>query len=139
MSSPNSLEYEMEPTVSLPVQYISLSKVARKRLVRSLESDLELVYVAQSCLSWEALHHQYKKVKALCGSTSKNGVFNGNVATRFQKFQVLLERFVEDDSCGGKRHLNYAYRRFSQKNLLQVPEVSGKSLPLYIFLRVSFL
>ncbi|CAN4079383.1 unnamed protein product [Withania somnifera] len=122
-SSPNSFEYEMEPT-GLPV-HISLSKVARKRLVRSLESDLELVYVAQSCLSWETLHYQYKKVQALCCSTSKNGVFYGNVAARFQKFQILLERFVEDDSCGGKRHLNYVHRRFSQKNLLQVPEVSG--------------
>ncbi|KAK6798658.1 hypothetical protein RDI58_006361 [Solanum bulbocastanum] len=125
LSSPNSFEYEMEPTVSLPVQYISLSKVDRKKFVRSLESDLELVYVAQSCLSWEALHHQYKKVKALCCSTSKNGVFYGNVAATFQKFQVLLERFVEDDSCGGKRHLNYVRTRFSQKNLLQVPEISG--------------
>ncbi|XP_055805179.1 uncharacterized protein LOC129873997 [Solanum dulcamara] len=125
LSSPNSFEYETEPTVGLPVQYISLSKVARKRLVKSLENDLELVYVAQSCLSWEALHHQYKKVEALCCSNSKNGVFYGNVAARFQKFQIMLERFVEDDSCGGKRHLNYVHRRFSQKNLLQVPEVSG--------------
>ncbi|KAL3378730.1 hypothetical protein AABB24_004579 [Solanum stoloniferum] len=125
LSSPNSFEYEMEPTVGLPVEYISLSKVDRKKSVRSLESDLELVYVAQSCLSWEALHHQYKKVKALCCSTSKNGVFYGNVAATFQKFQVLLERFVEDDSCGGKRHLNYVHTRFSQKNLLQVPEISG--------------
>ncbi|CAN4082599.1 unnamed protein product [Withania somnifera] len=124
LSSPNSFEYEMEPT-GMPVQYISLSRVARKRLVRSLENDLELVYVAQSCLSWEALHYQYKKVEALCCSTSKNGVFYGNVAARFQKFQILLERFVEDDSCGGKRHLNYVHTRFSQKNLLQVPEVTG--------------
>ncbi|KAF3635947.1 putative structural maintenance of chromosomes protein 4-like [Capsicum annuum] len=124
LSSPNSFEFEMEPT-SLPVQYISLSRVARKRLVRSLESDLELVYVAQSCLSWEILHHQYKKVEALCCSTSKNGIFCGNITAKFQKFQILLERFVEDDSCGGKRHLNYAHTRFSQKNLLQVPQVSG--------------
>ncbi|XP_033512162.1 uncharacterized protein [Nicotiana tomentosiformis] len=124
LSSPNSFEYEMKPT-DLPVQYISWSKVARKRLLRSLESDLELVYVAQSCLSWEALHHQYRKIEALCCSASQNGVFYGNIAARFQKFQVLLERFVEDDSCGGKRHLNYVHRRFSHKNLLQVPEVSG--------------
>ncbi|XP_060195721.1 uncharacterized protein LOC132624978 [Lycium barbarum] len=122
LSSPNAFDCEMKAN---GIQYISLSKVAKKRLVRSLESDLELVYVAQSCLSWEALHHQYKKVEALSCSTSKNGVFCGKVAARFQKFQVLLERFVEDDSCGGKRHLNYVHRRISQKNLLQVPEVSG--------------
>ncbi|XP_059295259.1 uncharacterized protein LOC132048368 [Lycium ferocissimum] len=122
LSSPNAFDCEMKAN---DIQYISLSKVAKKRLVRSLESDLELVYVAQSCLSWEALHHQYKKVEALSCSTSKNGVFYGKVAARFQKFQVLLERFVEDDSCGGKRHLNYVHRRISQKNLLQVPEVSG--------------
>ncbi|XP_016454057.1 uncharacterized protein LOC107778331 isoform X1 [Nicotiana tabacum] len=124
LSSANSFLYEMEPT-GLPVQYISWSKVARKRLLKSLESDLELVYVAQSCLSWEALLHQYRKIEALSCSASENGVFYGNIAARFQKFQVLLERFVEDDSCGGKRHFNYVHRRFSQKNLLQVPEVSG--------------
>lgn len=104
------------------VPYITLSKMARKRLLRSLESDFEMVYVAQSCLSWEALHHQYRKVEVLA---SQNGVFYNNVAGRFQKFQVLLDRFMEDEWCEGKRYWTYVQRRSSLESLLQVPQVSG--------------
>ncbi|KAF5748990.1 hypothetical protein HS088_TW04G00951 [Tripterygium wilfordii] len=93
-----------------------------KRLLKSLESDFELVYVAQSCLSWEALHHQYRKVEALAG---QNGVFYSNVAGEFQKFQVLLERFMEDQRSDGKRVWSYVRGRFSFKSLLQVPELPG--------------
>ncbi|KAJ6369954.1 hypothetical protein OIU76_028254 [Salix suchowensis] len=97
-----------------------------RRLWKSLESDFELVYVAQSCLSWEALHHQYRKVEALASSSSQNGVFYDDVAGEFQKFQVLLERFMEDEMCeSGKRNWNYVRARFSLRSLLQVPVISG--------------
>ncbi|XP_074375088.1 uncharacterized protein LOC141716807 [Apium graveolens] len=97
----------------------------RKRLLRSLESDLEMVYVAQTCLSWEALHHQYRKVKALVASSS-NGGFYDKIAERFQKFQILVERFMENERVGkGKRYWTYIQRRSSIKSLLQVPAVSG--------------
>ncbi|KAJ6734718.1 hypothetical protein OIU79_001896 [Salix purpurea] len=111
-------------SMKLPAD-MSVPKMER-RLWKSLESDFELVYVAQSCLSWEALHHQYRKVEALASSSSQNGVFYDNVAGEFQKFQVLLERFMEDEMCeSGKRNWNYVRARFSLRSLLQVPVVSG--------------
>lgn len=107
---------------------------ARKRLLRSLESDLEMVYVAQACLSWEALHYQYRKVEALSIFSSTNGVFYDNIAERFQKFQILLERFMENEWCDkGKRYWNYVHRRSSFKSLLQVPQVSGIIIFLFIY------
>lgn len=103
----------------------------RKRLLKILESDLEMVYVAQTCLSWEALHHQYRKVKALVAS-STNGGFYDKIAERFQKFQILIERFLENERGGkGKRYWTYVQRRSSIKSLLQVPPVSGTSFPIF--------
>ncbi|XAR51723.1 hypothetical protein NMG60_11006436 [Bertholletia excelsa] len=126
LASPCS--FESIKSVEPSVPYVFWSKVAQKKLLRSLESDFELVYVAQTCLSWEALHHQYRKVETIaCCSTSQRGAFYENVAGRFQKFQILLERFMEDESCEGKRHWNYVHRKLSHMSLLQVPEVSGYS------------
>ncbi|KAL5582277.1 hypothetical protein UlMin_014719 [Ulmus minor] len=122
LGSPGSYK-SIEPPTSGVLQ-ISWTKMAKRRLLRSLESDFEMVYVAQSCLSWEALHHQYRKVKALECSSSPNIIFSNNVAGEFQKFQVLLERFMEDEQSEGKRVWNYVRGRFSLKSLLQVPEVS---------------
>ncbi|WKA04632.1 hypothetical protein VitviT2T_022647 [Vitis vinifera] len=121
LGAPNSFE-SIEP-VDFSIPFMSWSKMSRRKLLRSLESDFEMVYVAQSCLSWEALHHQYRRVEAL--ACSQTGFFYNNVAGKFQKFQVLLERFMEDERCEGKRFTNYARGRFSLKSLLQVPEVSG--------------
>lgn len=104
----------------------------RKRLLRSLESDLEMVYVAQTCLSWEALHHQYRKVKALV-ALSTNGGFVDKIAERFQKFQILIERFMENERGGkSKRYWTFVQRRSSIKSLLQVPSVSGTSFLFYV-------
>ncbi|PSS35140.1 Protein of unknown function DUF1666 protein [Actinidia chinensis var. chinensis] len=122
---PSSCSFESTKPVEFSIPYISWSKMARRRLLRSLESDFELVYVAQSCLSWEALHYQYRKVEALACTSFQNGAFYENVVAKFQKFQILLERFMEDERCEGKRHWNYVQRRLSSKSLLQVPQVSG--------------
>lgn len=106
---------------------MSWSKMTKRRLLRSLESDFEMVYVAQLCLSWEALNHQYRKVKELEFCISKNNTYCSNLAGEFQKFQILLERFMEDEQTSeGKRVQNYVQGRFSPKSLLQVPDVSGK-------------
>lgn len=121
MGTPYSFERIKPVDVSLP--FMSWSKMSRRKLLRSLESDFEMVYVAQSCLSWEALHQQYLKVEAL--ACLQTGFFYTNVAGKFQKFQILLERFMEDERCEGKRFGNYARRRSSLKSLLQVPQVSG--------------
>ncbi|XWS44310.1 hypothetical protein CRYUN_Cryun15aG0034100 [Craigia yunnanensis] len=119
---PSSLENIKAKDFSIP--YISWSKMDKKKLLRSLQSDFELVYVAQSCLTWEALHHQYRKVKFL---TFSNSLFSDNVTRDFQNFQVLLERFLEEERyCyQGKRAWNYVQARFAFKSLLQVPKVTG--------------
>ncbi|XVF58281.1 hypothetical protein PTKIN_Ptkin07bG0052400 [Pterospermum kingtungense] len=119
---PSSLEDIEAKNYSIP--NISWSKMDKKKLLRSLQSDFELIYVAQSCLTWEALHHQYRKVKFL---TFSNCLFSDNVAEEFQNFQVLLERFLEEERyCyQGKRAWNYVQARLASKTLLQVPKVMG--------------
>ncbi|CAL9761163.1 unnamed protein product [Musa acuminata subsp. burmannicoides] len=101
----------------------SFPVVAHKKLAKSIESDFELVYVGQSCLSWEALCHQHRKVKLI--SDAHRGCFHGEVAERFQQFQILLERFIETENCEGKRFWNYAQTKFCNAQLLQIPDVSG--------------
>nr|GMC97256.1 uncharacterized protein LOC109153696 isoform X3 [Ipomoea batatas] len=96
--------------------------IAARRVGKSLEKDFELVYVAQSCLSWEALHHQFTKVKV---EAPHMLLFHNSVAERFQKFQILLERFLEDERCGGTtRHSNYVHSKYSLQTLLLVPQLS---------------
>ncbi|XP_043705056.1 uncharacterized protein LOC122654852 [Telopea speciosissima] len=123
LGTPSSFESKEPRDFSVP--FLSWSKMDRRKLIRSLENDFEMVYVGQSCLCWEALHHQYRKVEALACTGSQNGAFYNNVAGEFQKFQVLLERFMENEGIQGKRLWNYVQGRFSLKSLLQVPEVSG--------------
>ncbi|PIN16301.1 hypothetical protein CDL12_11047 [Handroanthus impetiginosus] len=90
-------------------QYISWNKMARK-----------LIYVAQLCLSWEALHHQYQKVEALTLSdNSEKLMFHHSVLGKFQEFQVLLERFVEE----GQRYSRH--KRLSFQGSRRVLDISG--------------
>ncbi|XP_019157115.1 PREDICTED: uncharacterized protein LOC109153696 isoform X2 [Ipomoea nil] len=100
--------------------------IAARRVGKSLEHDLELVYVSQSCLSWEALHHQFTKVEA---AHSHMLLFHNSVAERFHKFQIVLERFLEDERCsssgGTTRHSNYIHSKYSLQTLLLVPQLSG--------------
>ncbi|KAF8049776.1 hypothetical protein N665_2118s0006 [Sinapis alba] len=103
-----------------------LGITAEKRLKQSIEKDLELVYVAQSCLSWEALLHQYLIVRdRLKSADPKGGFYNDDISKEFQKFQVLLERFLEDERCEGKRVLSFVERRFELMSFFQVPRLSG--------------
>ncbi|KFK37579.1 hypothetical protein AALP_AA3G001600 [Arabis alpina] len=101
-------------------------KTAEKRLKQSIEKDLELVYVAQSCLSWEALQHQYIIVKDNSSkpADSRGGFYDDDISKEFQKFQVLLERFLEDERCEGKRVLSFVQRRFELMSFFQVPRLS---------------
>ncbi|XP_076946416.1 uncharacterized protein LOC143617897 [Bidens hawaiensis] len=94
-----------------------------KRIVKSLESDFEMVYVAQSCLSWEALYYQYRKLESMiasycagttCTSPSYGALCSSTLVSKFQRFKILLERFMEDErSEKGKR-----YWKFTEKGLL---------------------
>lgn len=115
-----------ESSTDNPMQHIIWSRMARKRLLRSLECDLEMIYVAQSCLFWEALHHQYQKVEALTSSdNSENIVFHQSVSGKFQELQILLERFVEDQKCESQRSSNNTHKGLSFQGLLQVPDATG--------------
>ncbi|KAJ8750233.1 hypothetical protein K2173_014148 [Erythroxylum novogranatense] len=106
------------------VPSVSWGNLTKKRLLKSLEGDLELIYVAHSCLSWEALHFLYRKAEDLALYPSHNReIFNSSVVDEFQNFQILLERFMEDERCQGKRAYNYARGRFSLRRLLQVPSI----------------
>ncbi|KAF8012967.1 hypothetical protein BT93_I0971 [Corymbia citriodora subsp. variegata] len=118
-------------SANFTVPQFSLTKLSKQRLLRSLQGDFELVYVAQACLSWEALNYQYQKVQDLAHSPTSSlqsaSLFHHHLVGEFQKFQVLLERFLEDERCEGKRYWKYVQARFSLKSLLQVPELTVSS------------
>jgi hypothetical protein len=114
-------------TNQLTASSLSLwGKTAEKRIKQSMKKDLELVYVAQVCLSWEALQHQYILVRDSSNPADSRGRFDDDISREFQNFQVLLERFLEDERCEGKRVLSFVQRRFELISFFQVPRLSGK-------------
>ncbi|KAM5567191.1 hypothetical protein ABKV19_015352 [Rosa sericea] len=90
------------------------------KFVGDLHKDLELVYVGQVCLSWEILHWQHRKAQEL--QQYDHHHYNV-VATEFQLFQVLLQRFIEDDPFQGPRVQHYVRNRCVLRCLLQVPAI----------------
>ena len=95
------------------------------KFVEDLHRDLELVYVGQVCLSWEILCWQHKKVKELQQYDSQWRRSYNLVAAEFQLFQVLMQRFLEDEPYQGPRIQNYNNNRCVIRNLLQVPPIKG--------------
>lgn len=98
----------------------------QKKFIGELQRDLELVYVGQVCLSWEILHWQYVKAQNLQEYDSQGFHWYNQVAGEFQLFQVLLQRFVENEAFQGPRVQNYVNNRCVLRNLLQVPAIRGK-------------
>ena len=94
--------------------------------------ELEAAYVAQICLTWEALNWNYKNFvnkKLSCCRRDLDGGCPGKVAQQFQQFQVLLQRYVENEPYEhGRRPEIYARMRLLAPNLLQVPEFIGTIL-----------
>ncbi|KAF5748998.1 hypothetical protein HS088_TW04G00959 [Tripterygium wilfordii] len=91
--------------------------------IKELHGDLEVVYVGQLCLSWEILHWQYEKALELWES-DRHGLRQYNeVAGEFQQFQVLMQRFIENEPFEGPRIQNYVKKRCVFRNLLQVPVI----------------
>ncbi|TKY69683.1 structural constituent of ribosome [Spatholobus suberectus] len=93
------------------------------KFVHELHRDLELVYVGQVCLSWEILCWQHKKALELQQHDSQGSHRYNHVAGEFQLFQVLVQRFIENEPFQGPRLQNYVKNRCVIRNLLQVPGI----------------
>ncbi|XP_057753302.1 uncharacterized protein LOC130972970 isoform X1 [Arachis stenosperma] len=94
---------------------------ATNKFMRELYSDLEMVYVGQLCLSWEFLQWEYEKALELWESDQYGLKRFNEVAGEFQQFQVLIQRFIENEPFQGPRVENYTKNRCVMRNLLQVP------------------
>lgn len=97
-----------------------------KDFISEVHCDLEMVYVGQMCLSWEFIQWQYEKALNLWESEPHGLHHYNEVACEFQQFQVLLQRFLENEAFEGPRVENYVKHRFVARNLLQVPVIRGK-------------
>ncbi|KAJ8544941.1 hypothetical protein K7X08_017524 [Anisodus acutangulus] len=93
------------------------------QFIKELQSDLEVIYVGQMCLSWEFLHWQYGKALSLWDSDPRGTRTYNEVAGEFQQFQVLLQRFIENEPFQGPRVQYYIKGRYDLRNLLQVPVI----------------
>ncbi|KAL4392274.1 hypothetical protein AHAS_Ahas03G0328700 [Arachis hypogaea] len=93
------------------------------KFVQELHRDLELVYVGQVCLTWEILCWQHNKAKELQQHDSPWPHRYNLVAGEFQLFQVLVERFLENEPFQGPRIQNYVKNRCVVRNLLHVPAI----------------
>ncbi|PIN17160.1 hypothetical protein CDL12_10182 [Handroanthus impetiginosus] len=117
--------------------HLYLSKIwpskARKIYADTMEKPitdmhrvLELVYLGQLCLSWEILFWLYVKAQEIMEYDSKQHRLYNRAAEEFQKFHVLLQRFMEDEQFQGPRILNYVKNRCMVRVLLEVPMIKGK-------------
>lgn len=91
--------------------------------INELHRDLEFVYVGQVCLSWEILRWQWGKVLQLLEHDPQDHHSYNQTASEYQQFQVLLQRFVEDEPFRGPRIQNYVQSRRFCRGLLQVPMI----------------
>ncbi|WCJ21956.1 hypothetical protein M5689_004066 [Euphorbia peplus] len=87
--------------------------------------ELEATYVAQICLTWEALNWNYINFQLKRASRQRD--FDpgcaAQIAQQFQQFQVLLQRYVENEPYEqGRRPEVYARMRLLAPKLLLVPE-----------------
>ncbi|CAA6662361.1 unnamed protein product [Spirodela intermedia] len=88
--------------------------------------NLETVYVAHVCLTWEALHCRYIQLKEKTSSQPVDPTFYSFATQEFQQFQVLLQRFIENEPFErGSRVEIYAQSRHAMPKLLQVPCLQG--------------
>ncbi|KAG8087908.1 hypothetical protein GUJ93_ZPchr0010g9214 [Zizania palustris] len=83
---------------------------------------LETAYVGHVSLSWEVLHCMYVHLSVILAGQPDNPTSYSRAAQAFQQFQVLLQRFVENEPFEqGSRIEIYARSRSSLSKLLQVP------------------
>jgi Protein of unknown function (DUF1666) len=84
--------------------------------------------VAQVCLAWEALNWNYGNIFRKNPNPKEMGkpYCPARVAQEFQQFQVLLQRFIENEPYEyGRRPEVYARMKVRSPKLLLVPEYTG--------------
>ncbi|GJS91941.1 ribosomal protein L34Ae protein [Tanacetum coccineum] len=86
--------------------------------------ELEAAYVAQICLTWEALNWNYNYFQQLRASRRESDPgCPAYIAQQFQQFQVVLQRYIENEPYqNGRRPIVFARMRSIAPKLLQVPE-----------------
>ncbi|XP_042395392.1 uncharacterized protein LOC121985803 isoform X3 [Zingiber officinale] len=118
-----SLKYQTRSSTS---QRIIHKQNKKQGSHRDPYRELECVYVAQICLAWEALswNYNYFRQKNSKGSESdQKSCCTAWIAEQFQQFQVLLQRFIENEPYErGRRPEIFARTRIFSPKLLQVPE-----------------
>ncbi|KAJ0249088.1 hypothetical protein HA466_0146400 [Hirschfeldia incana] len=120
---------------SLPFRCLSLKKmdVPDEEDIEHLQQtevdpfqDLETAYVAQLCLTWEALHCQYTQLSHLISCQPETLTCYNHTAQQFQQFLVLLQRYIENEPFEqGSRAELYARARNAMPKLLQAPKIQG--------------
>ncbi|KAA3478684.1 Ribosomal protein L34Ae [Gossypium australe] len=117
-----------------PLSCLSLKKIEEpdeeaEQLQQSINNpyqDLETAYVAQFCLTWEALHCQYSQLSQIVLCQPENPICYNHSAQQLQQFQVLLQRFIENEPFqDGPRSEIYARARNILPKLLQIPNIQG--------------
>ncbi|CAD5180672.1 unnamed protein product [Musa acuminata subsp. malaccensis] len=106
----------------------------KNRGSRDPYQELEGAYVSQICLAWEALNWNYTNFRRRIakGSDSESSSCTAWIAQQFQQFQVLLQRFIENEPYErGRRPQVFAWKRISSPKLLQVPEFRGCYTPTF--------
>lgn len=98
--------------------------------------ELEAAYVAQICLTWEALSWNYKNfIRSKASQGEEDSGCQAQIAQEFQQFQVLLQRYIENEPYEhGHRPEVYARMRNCSPKLLQVPEFQGTKTIKYLTL-----
>ncbi|XP_038680422.1 uncharacterized protein LOC119981402 [Tripterygium wilfordii] len=106
-------------------KFATINKSRRSDIGRNPYHELESAYVAQICLTWEALNWNYinfQRKRAARRRDFDPGCPAG-IAQQFQQFQVLLQRYIENEPYEqGRRPEIYARMRLLAPKLLLVPE-----------------
>lgn len=139
-SSPSGQQSPLTPSRSSskkftsPLRCLFVNKIEKpndeseqlQQLVNDPYLDLETAYVAQISLTWEALHCQYTQLSQIILCQPDNPTCYGHSAQQFQQFQVLLQRFIENEPFEqGFRPESYARARNLLPKLLQAPKIQG--------------
>ncbi|PKI75781.1 uncharacterized protein LOC116204590 [Punica granatum] len=115
-----------------PLRCLSLKKIEEpddeteklQQMENETYQDIETTYVAHICLTWEALHCQFTQLSQKISCQPENPACYNHSAQLLQQFQVLLQRFIENEPFEqGLRPESYARARKILPKLLQVPNI----------------